>query len=133
MEHVPVEVRLPGQIEPDVLALPVLEDPSGAPSNGARTLDEQLGGRLSRLVAAGELRGELGKATLLHTDGEVRAKHVVATGVGRREDVDADAVRTAAAAVARSAAEIGGDVAWLIDETLPLDPGEQARAVVEGL
>jgi leucyl aminopeptidase len=131
--HVPVEVRLPGQIEPDVLALPIVEDESAAPSNGTRALDEQLGGRLSRLAAAGEIRGELGKTTLLHTDGELRAKHVVAAGVGRREQVDADALRTAAAAVARSAAEVGGAVAWLVDETLPLDAGEQARAVVEGL
>ncbi|TML19833.1 MAG: leucyl aminopeptidase [Actinobacteria bacterium] len=133
MGEVAVEVKLPGQIEPDVLALPVPEDGGGAAANGARILDERLQGRLQRLTQEGELRGELGKTLVLHTDGELKAHRVAAAGIGRIEDLDADALRTAAASVARATEEVGGTVAWLLDETLPLPLDEQARAVVEGI
>jgi len=133
MGEVAVEVKLPGQVEPDVLALPVPEGGEAALSNGAKVLDEQLKGRLGRLAEDGELRGELGKTLVLHTDGDLRARHLAAAGIGRVEDLDSDALRTAAAAVARATDEVGGTLAWLLDETLPLPLDEQARAVVEGI
>ena len=133
MGEVAVEVKLPGQIEPDVLALPIPEDADAALSNGARILDERLTGRLQRLAQDGELRGELGKTLVLHTDGELRARRVAVAGIGKAENLDADALRTAAAAVARATSEVGGTLAWLLDETLPLPLDEQARAVVEGV
>jgi leucyl aminopeptidase len=132
MDEVAIEVRLPGEIEPDALALPFPEDEAGPLSNGARVLDERLRGRLSRLAADGELQGELGKTVLLHTDGELKARRVVVAGVGKREELDPDALRTAASAVARRVADVGGTVAWLLDDSLPLSFEEQARAIVEG-
>jgi leucyl aminopeptidase len=132
MDEVAVEVKLPGQIEPDALAVPLPEDDSAPLSNGARVLDEQLKGRLQRLAAEGELGGELGKTVLLHTDGELSAHRVVVAGIGKLDEVDADALRTAASAVARRVADVGGTVAWLLDESLPLTFEEQARAIVEG-
>jgi leucyl aminopeptidase len=133
MGEVAVEVNLPGQIEPDVLAFPVLESFEPARSNGARVLDERLEGRLERLVQEGELRGELGHTLVLHTDGELKAHRVAVAGIGRIEELDPDALRTAAAAVARATSNVGGTIAWLLDETLPLPLDEQARAVVEGI
>jgi leucyl aminopeptidase len=133
MEEVAVEVKLPGQIEPDALAVPLLDDDSAPLSNGARVLDDRLKGRLRRLAEEGELKGELGKTVLLHTDGELNAHRVVVAGVGKRGDVDADALRTAASAVARRVADVGGTVAWLLDDSLPLPFEEQARAIVEGI
>jgi leucyl aminopeptidase len=132
MQEVSVEVKLPGQIEPDVLALAVPEDDEGPLSDGRRILDEKLAGRLRRLVEDGELRGELGRTVLLHTDGELRARRVAAAGIGKVGEVDADALRTAASSVARTIGDVGGTVAWLLDETLPLPFEEQARAIVEG-
>src|SRR5205085_101397 len=76
---------------------------------------------------AGELRGEAGRATVVHG---ARAR-VVAAGLGDGSQVDTDAVRDAAAAVARE--RVGGTLVWLLDATLPLSPAEQARAVVDGL
>jgi len=133
MEAVAVEVKLPGQVEPDVLAVPVPEDAEGQLSNSARILDERLRGRLRSLIQEGELRGELGKTLVLHTDGEVKARRVATAGIGRIEDLDSDALRTGAAAVARATREVGGTVAWMLDETLPLPLDAQARAVVEGI
>jgi leucyl aminopeptidase len=132
MDEVAIEVSRPGEVEPDALAVPLSQDDSGALSNGARILDERLSGRLGRLAEDGELKGDLGKTVLLHTDGELNAKRVVVAGIGKQAEVDADALRTAASAVARRLADVGGTIAWMLDESLPLSLEEQARAVVEG-
>jgi leucyl aminopeptidase len=124
-----VEVALPGQANADALALPVAQPLDG---DGARIVDEKLGGRLAKLGESGELRGERGETVLLHLDGELDAPRLVAAGVGPREDVDAEALRTAAAAAAATLARVGGTVVWLLDESLPVPLPEQAAALVEG-
>ena len=101
----------------DVSAYAVF-DPPGPPPD--------LDPRLLALVDSGEITGTSGSTCVLHRDG---GGHVVAAGAG--SVVDADALRDAAAAVARLA--LGPTVAWQLDATLPLDAGEQARAVADGL
>src|SRR5438477_2716775 len=133
MGDIAVEVKLPGQVEPDILAVAVPEDADPVLSNGSRLLDERLDGRLRRLVEDGELHGELGKTVVLHTDGELNARRVAAAGIGRLDGLDADGIRTAAASVAGAVEDVGGTFAWLLDETLPLPLDEQAKAVVEGV
>jgi leucyl aminopeptidase len=83
--------------------------------------------RLPSLVESGEITGAAGTTTVLHTD----AGRIVAAGGGRRDQLDADSIRDAAAGVARLG--LGGTLAWLLDESLPLSAAEQARAVVDGL
>jgi leucyl aminopeptidase len=124
-----VEIALPGQAGADALALPVAQPLRGG---GAKIVDERLGGRLARLAESGEFRGERGEALLLHLDGELEAPRLVAAGVGKRGDVDADALRTAGAAAAQALARVGGTVVWLLDESLPVPLPEQAAALVEG-
>ena len=63
-----VETALPGQAGADALALPVAQPPCG---DGAKIVDEKLGGRLGKLSESGELRGERGEAVLLHLNGEL--------------------------------------------------------------
>jgi leucyl aminopeptidase len=133
MGEVAIEVKSPGEGEPDSLALPFPEGNTGAAlSNGALELDGRLQGRLQRLADSGELKGDLGTTVVLHTDGEVHARRVVVAGVGKRDEIDADSLRTAASAVAHQLADVGGTLGWLLDESLPLSLEEQARAVVEG-
>src|SRR6266508_3146996 len=132
MDELAIEVRAPGEGESDSLAILFPEGTVGAFSNGTRELDGQLTGRLQRLADSGELKGELGTAVVLHTDGELNARHVVVAGVGKRDELDLDAMRTAASTVAQRLGEIGGTLAWLLDESLPLSLEEQARAIVEG-
>ena len=83
---------------------------------------------LSELATTGELRGERGETVLIHADGA----RLVAAGVGKRAEVDRDALRTAGAAAAHELARVGGTLAWQLDESLPLPLPEQAAAVVEG-
>jgi leucyl aminopeptidase len=83
--------------------------------------------RLPTLVESGEVRGDAGATCVIH---EERGR-IVTAGGGRRDQLDTDSIRDAAAGVARLG--FGGTVAWLLDGDLPLGPAEQARAVVDGL
>jgi leucyl aminopeptidase len=132
MDELAIEVRAPGEGETDSLAILFPEGEERTFSNGAHELDGQLKGRLQRLADSGELKGDLGTAVVLHTDGELNARRVVVAGVGKRDELDVDAVRTAASTVAHRVADVGGTLAWLLDESLPLSLEEQARAIVEG-
>jgi leucyl aminopeptidase len=126
--RVEVEALAPDAVEADVLAFAVSEGNSGA----AAELDRLLQGRLARLRAEGELTSELGRAALVHVNGDLRAQRVAGAGVGKSEEVDTDALRTAASAVARRAGEFAGTIAWILDDSLPLPLAEQARALVDG-
>jgi leucyl aminopeptidase len=126
---VPIEIALPGRTSVDAIAIPVARPLSG---EGARIVDEKLGGLLRRLTESGELRGDRGESLLLHTNGALDAPRVVAAGLGERDKLDADAFRTAGAAAAQSLARVGGSICWLLDESLPLSLAEQASALVEG-
>jgi leucyl aminopeptidase len=125
--RVEVSAADPGDLDVDVLALAVAE-----PVDAGR-VDQRLRERFDALAAAGEIKGELGAALLVHLNGEIAAKRVAATGLGPAGAVDADAIRTAAASVARSASSFGGSVGWAIDPSLSIEPADQARAVVEGI
>jgi leucyl aminopeptidase len=122
-----IEFSLPGQAGADALALVVSE-----PLDGFGGVDETLRARLAQLAAGGELRGERGEALLLHGNGELSAPRVVAAGIGDRDSVDLDALRTAAAVTAQTLSRVGGTLCWLLDESLPLSLPDQARALVEG-
>jgi leucyl aminopeptidase len=121
-----IEVSEPGEGAPDALALVFAEDDARPHAEG--DLQQQL----QQLADDGELKGELGRTVLLHTNGGSTARRVIVAGVGKRADVDADAIRTAAAAVARQLRDVGGTLGWTLDDSLPLPLEEQARAIVEG-
>src|SRR5581483_9009951 len=108
---VPIDIALPGRTTVDALALAVSRPLTG---EGARIVDEKLGGQLTRLVESGELRGDRGEALLLHTNGALEARRVVVAGLGPRDELDADALRTAAAAAAQALDRVGGTVGWLL-------------------
>jgi leucyl aminopeptidase len=124
----PIEIAPLGRTEVDALAIPLAQPLGTLPAS----LDDALRDRIGRLAASGEFRGESGAALLLHLDGGVPAPRVVLAGLGTRAELDSDALRTAGAATARALARVGGSLCWLLDESLPLSPPEQARALVEG-
>jgi leucyl aminopeptidase len=108
----------PQAAEADLTAFAVLDPVGRVPA---------LDPRLPALVESGEVKGEAGATCVLHGE----RGRIVAAGGGRRDQLDGDSIRDAAAGVARLG--LGGTVAWLLDDTLPLSKAEQARAVVDGL
>ena len=119
----------PAEVAADVLAFAVPE-PVELPAAG-QELDRLVDGGIQHLIEDGELKGDRGRVTLLHTRNTLEAHRVAAGGVGA--DGDSDSLRTAAAAVARRAGEVGGKtLAWVLSEN-GLPAVEQARAVVDGV
>jgi leucyl aminopeptidase len=72
-----------------------------------------------------DVRPVPGSVSVVLADG----RRLAVAAAGR--DADADAIRTAAALVARDP-QHGGTVAWTLDERLTLPVAEQATAIVEG-
>jgi leucyl aminopeptidase len=127
--QVEVQAVAPEQVEADVLAVPLA---TGGADGALARLDGTLDGLLARLADQGELKDEISRAVVVHVDDKLGATRVAAAGVGARERVDADALRTAAAAVVHASGDFAKRIAWVIDDSLPLSPPEQARALVDG-
>jgi len=118
----------PLTVASDLLSVPF----TGEPPAAADALTERAKARLAALAA--DLKPEQGQIGILHLapDEGAGASRIALVGVGRRDEVDGDAVRTAAAAAARAGVALGnGIVAWAFAD-LPLQAAEQVRAVVEG-
>jgi leucyl aminopeptidase len=128
---VSIEIALPGDSATDVLVLPVAE-PFEPVGEGARIVDEKLGGRLARLAERGDLKGDPGRTLVLPLDGELAAPRLLAVGVGPRDRVDAAALRSAGAAAGSEAVRHGSALTWLLDETLAPEVPQQAAALVAG-
>ena len=105
------------------------------PAGATGAVDRALDGAISALIADGEIKGQPGEMTLLHTMGRIPAQRVVVAGLGKADDFDAAAVRRVSGDVSRflrgkgvaefatiaHGAGIGG-----------LDRGESAQAIAEG-
>jgi leucyl aminopeptidase len=84
----------------------------------------------SKPVAPG-VRRDLGETYVLRA--EKGGAREIAVGLGTADELDPDAIRTAAAAVARELRRSGGTLAWPLDAKLRVPLAEQVRAVVEGV
>ena len=88
-------VGIDTQAGPDgVLAVPAL---GGALGSAAQALDGQLGGAITRAIAAGRFKGELGQTLELLAPSGVDAGRVLVVGAGPLDKVDALAIETSAA------------------------------------
>src|SRR4051794_41504730 len=83
-----VEIAPPGQAAGDAVALPVAQPLGG---DGAKIVDDKLGGRLRKLGESGDLRGERGETVLLHLNDELDAPRLVAAAAGERAPAGAAA------------------------------------------
>ena len=129
----PVQVELTVEA-PEAQAAGLLAVPfAGSVTALVRRLDEKLGGGLTRVLGSSDATARAGTCVVVYpaaADGA--AAHVALVGVGAPPDLDADAIRTGAAAAARAARGLGGSLVWAFDVELPVEGGEQVRAVVEG-
>ena len=128
--RVEVQAGSPESVEADVLAAPLLF--AEGLTRPVADLNVRLGGLLERLAEQGEITGKLKTAPFVHTDGQLKAARLALPGIGAREAVDADALRTAAGTLAHEMRGYARTIAWLLDDSLPLPPADQARAIVDG-
>jgi leucyl aminopeptidase len=113
--RVDVSDATPGEANGDLLVLGLFEG-------------EDLPAELAEARGAGQARGRFESLTLLHPERPARA---LCVGLGRREDMDAECVRVAAALAAQEARRTeAGRLAWLPPESG--EATEVAAAIVTG-
>ena len=115
---VAIETALTGETQADAVAILVTQPPGAG-----------VDGRLAAVAGTGELRGTRGEALVLHVDGT----RVVAAGVGKRDAVDDEALRTAGACAAQALDRRGrvrSAGSWT--SRCPCRCRDQAAALVEG-
>ena len=96
-----------------------------------KALDDALGGRLARLMEAGDVKAGYRKTAVAHTDGSIGAARVVTVGLGKREEFDAERARIAAAIGLKRAGETSArSIAWLVPEKT--DQTTIGGAITEG-
>lgn len=105
------------------------------PEGAALAADKVLGGLIARLIREGEIDGKLGKVTLIHSNGELKTHKIAVVGLGKRDKLDMEAVRTAASAAIKKAREVKAkQVGTIVHGAGSHDhaPEEAAKALVEG-
>jgi leucyl aminopeptidase len=86
---------------------------------------EELPGELVTARGAGDAKGGFKKLATIHPEQPAR---VLVVGLGKREDLDAERLRVAAALVAKQAAKLDvASLAWVLPE------GDEAEALAEGV
>ena len=123
----------PAAVEADVLVFGVADPPEL--SAKAKQLDERVQGELTKMIGDRELKGSVGSVAVLRTREDLEAIRIGSAGLGKKEEVDLDSIRTAAARAAERTAAVGGrTLAWIIDnESFDVPPVQLARAVAEGV
>jgi len=105
------------------------------PGGATGAADKALEGLIAKLSREGEIDGKLGKVTLIHCHGKLKADKVAVVGLGKRDKFDLEAVRTAAAAAIKKAREVKAKTVATIIHGAGiggLAVEEAAKAVVEG-
>lgn len=70
-------------------------------SGDIATVDKALDGAISQLIKQGVIKGNLNEITLLHSLGKLPASRVAITGLGKKQELTADRVRSAVAETCR--------------------------------
>jgi leucyl aminopeptidase len=71
------------------------------PAGGTGAVDKALGGAISQLIEAGDIRGKSGEFTLIHSLGRVPAPRVIVAGLGKSSEFSIDKVRSLSGDLAR--------------------------------
>jgi leucyl aminopeptidase len=72
-----------------------------SPGGGTGAVDQAMGGAISQLIEAGDIRGKSGEFTLIHSLGKVPAPRVVVAGLGKSSEFSVDKVRGLSGDLAR--------------------------------
>ncbi len=125
--------QAPEKVKADLLAVPVFAERELGP--GADTVDRALGRAtsLDTFMDEAGFSGAAGQTLLVPSPTGIAARAVLLVGVGKRDEVDARALRRAAAAVARKATKAPTVVTTLTAAAPQLDAADAAQAVAEGV
>jgi leucyl aminopeptidase len=120
------------RVEAELLAVPIVADRTLGP--GAEVVDAALDGGLDAFMEEADFEGKPGQALAVPTRGRLRAAAAMLVGVGSLDELTADDLRRAAAAVARKARKVSSVATTLVDlaDAAGIERPEAAQAVAEG-
>lgn len=120
------------KVRADLLAVPVYAGRVLGP--GAEVVDAALDGGLVDFMQEADFDGTRGETLAVPTRGRLGAKAVVLVGVGERRELDTDALRRAAAVLAKRASKVAKVATTLLDAAPDdVDPVDAAQAIAEGV
>ena len=105
------------------------------PGGATGAIDQALDGAISLLIQDGEVKGNLGEITLVHTLGKIAPARVVVAGLGQADKFDIQVVRRVSGDVARCLRQRGILRAVTIAHGAGiggLDPKTSGQAIAEG-
>ncbi len=88
------------RIETGAIIVYIFEGETSLEVETAR-IDESLGGPISQVIKAGEIKGKLNQAVIIHTFGKISAPRVAVVGLGKKADFTLDKLRGAIAETCR--------------------------------
>ncbi|HWC29269.1 MAG TPA: leucyl aminopeptidase [Dehalococcoidia bacterium] len=72
-----------------------------SPGGGTGAVDKAMGGAISQLIEAGDIRGKSGEFTLIHSLGRLPSPRVIVAGLGKSSEFSIDKVRSLSGDLAR--------------------------------
>jgi leucyl aminopeptidase len=120
------------ELDADLLAVPIGAGRTFGP--GASAVDAALDGDLVEFMEEADFEGKPGQVLPVPTRGRLNAAAAVLIGVGALDQLTADGLRRAAAAVARRATKVASVATTLVDlaDAAGIDRAAAAQAVAEG-
>lgn len=102
-------------------------------TGGLAWLDRILGGQIERLLTSGEVRGQYKEFAMLHVTG-IGAQRVLLIGLGNREELTLNKIRSVVAIAARNCRRIHAK-SLAVDSfaAYGISPRESAKAIAEGV
>jgi leucyl aminopeptidase len=120
------------RVAAELLAVPISGGRTLGP--GADVVDAALDGGLDAFMQEADFEGKAGQSLAVPTRGRLRADAAMLVGVGKLDELTADGLRRAAAAVGRKARKVTSVATTLVElaDAVGLDRAEAAQAVAEG-
>lgn len=111
--------------------LPVFED--GAFGEAAGRIDKAMAGTLMKLIKQGDFAPKPGNTVVLYPEGRIASDRLVLVGLGKKQEMNLDRLRQAAAKAAVAARAAGAGNASLSLDDLGLEPQDAGEAAAEGV
>jgi leucyl aminopeptidase len=120
------------RVAAELLAVPIGAGRTLGPD--AEAVDAALDGGLDAFMQEADFEGKPGQSLAVPTRGRLRADAAVLVGVGKLDELDADGLRRAAAAVGRKARKVDSVATTLVDlaDAAGIERPDAAQAVAEG-
>jgi leucyl aminopeptidase len=116
----------------DLYVVPVFA--GGELGPGASAIDDAIDGTLAEFMAEADFEGKRGEQLAVPTRGRIGARAALLVGVGDKDKFDLNAIRRAAALMARRASKVESVATALLDAVDPdIDRAVAAQALAEGV